>query len=210
MITIRRSTGTAALSPPRIRITTARRRSRSAGFTLVELLASITAMTALSVTGTLLVILLMSAEQRGTQAVVDQITVGRLAQQWRRDVHAAVTASLEEAAGDPDRVLLLRSPAMADIRWTAGIAGVRREVVDGEQVAQLETYHLPDGSTRFHIDESSGIVQLLHRRQLRPLADTYSDQGHSGAEEEIRISAALRWDGRHAVSGDDGAGDSGD
>ncbi len=163
--------------------------SRS-GFTLMEMLTVITAMSAISVTGALLVGVMLTAETKGARTALEQTTLGRIGRQLRLDAHAAASATFGESDAAEPR---LEMPA-ADgrtIRWTAGSDGVLREVVAGDQRVHREEYRLAEGAGRFEIDEEAGLVAFIHASPAAPLAETYSTAAPPGPDRIVRIEAAL-------------------
>ena len=174
------------------------RHSARSGFTLMEMLSVITAMSALSVTGTLLVALMLTAETKGAKTVLEQTTLARIGRQLRSDAHQSPTVTLSGTAEAPDSRLELPAGEGRTVRWTAGADGVVREVVAGDAREQRESYRLPEGSSRFEWNESAGLIAFEHASPAEPLTETYSRAAPPGPERIVRIEAAIdiasRWE----------------
>jgi hypothetical protein len=67
------------------------------------------------------------------------ITLGRLAEQFRRDVHAALQAT-SSAADDPAARLSLQCPGNVRIEYELAANGIRRALIQDEQVRQHEQF----------------------------------------------------------------------
>jgi hypothetical protein len=160
----------------------------------MEMIVVITAMTAISVTGALLVALLMSAETQGARAIVNQQTLSRLGRQLRADAHAAVSARIDVSPERPDGSLVLAHPDGSEIHWAADKSGVLRELTGADASTQREMYQLSDGTTRFQLDESAGLIELVYAAPAEPLTDTYSAKAPPGVLRVWRIQAAMGLD----------------
>jgi hypothetical protein len=169
------------------------------GFTLMEMIVVITAMAAVSVTGALLVGLLMSAETQGARAIVKQQTLSRLGRQLRSDAHDATAVEVADTPAQPAGVLVLTLPDGSETRWTADNAAIVREVTSAAAVSQRESYELQDGTTRFQYDESAGLIELVHESRADPLTDTYSAQAPPGVTRVRRMQAAVGVNRRNPI-----------
>lgn len=157
----------------------------------MEMLSVITAMSALSVTGALLVALMLTAETKGAKSVLEQTTLARIGRQLRADAHHATSATLSGTEAAADSRFEFPSGEGRTVRWTVDPEGVVREVVAGEAREQRETYRLPEGTSRFEWDESAGLVAFEHASPAEPLTETYSHAAPPGTERIVRIEAAL-------------------
>ena len=157
----------------------------------MEMLSVITAMSALSVTGALLVALMLTAETSGAKVVLEQTTLARIGRQLRADAHQASTAAVSGTDAAADSRLELPAGEGRTVRWTAAADGVVREVVAGDAREQRETYRLPEGTSRFEWDESAGLIAFEHASPPAPLTETYSHAAPPGTERIVRIEAAL-------------------
>lgn len=175
------------------------------GYTLVELMIVITAVAMLAVMGAVLIGLLMSATNRGTEAAVVQTTFSRLGRQWRSDVHAATSASVESVdARDGARVIL--QPAEGPAVTYTGLPGsVLRESGEAANRSRQE-YLLPEGTTRFALDEAGSLVSLLHERPHELPQDTGAEGLQELPVRTLTHQARLNWDARHAGTASGGGG----
>jgi hypothetical protein len=167
----------------------------------MEMMVVITAMTAVSVTGALLVGLLMSAEAQGARAIVKQQTLSRLGRQLRSDAHDATAVEIADAPSQPAGVLVLTLAEGGEARWTADNAAVERVVTSSAQAPQRETYELQGGTSRFQYDESAGLIELVHESPADPLTDTYSAKAPPGVIRVRRMQAAVGVDRRNSGEG---------
>lgn len=158
--------------------------SRHAAFTLVEMVVVISLTALLTTVGAVLTGRLMQADLAGQEELAVQLTIDRLAQQWRADAHAAVWAT---RAGDGDIELRLVDGGRS--RWTVQETTVVRES-DGTGVPRRERFELLQGETRLHVRPDGRMIELVHRRPhgtyIESPADADRPQGR-----EIHIVAAV-------------------
>ncbi len=94
-------------------------------------------------------------------------TLGRLAEQFRRDVHAALEATPSAADAPPAR-LTLQCPGDARIEYELAGDGVRRTRFEGDQVRQREHFMLGGMKvTGWEVQTSSREVSLIVGRLLQ-------------------------------------------
>jgi len=167
------------------------------GYTLVELLLVITVVGVLSATGAVLIGLLMSAESRGTGEIVVQTTFARLGRQLRADVHGAASADVADVGDMEGGQLNLTGVDGRNVRYIAATGLVTREVDSGADQHSREEYLLPDGNSRFVIDNEPGIVRLEHQRPGAAEAETGVEGLQDVPLRKMEIEAALNLDRHH-------------
>jgi prepilin-type N-terminal cleavage/methylation domain-containing protein len=132
-----------------------------AGFTLMEVMVAVTA--AVVVAGIALALLdtLLKSQGSAREAIRGSTVVGRLAEQFRRDVHAAQKPG---EAGPEKHVQRLEMPAgrMVEYKIVDGEAAeIDRVERVGEVVKARESYTLPAGSTaKIESREEGGRTML--------------------------------------------------
>ena len=88
-------------------------------------------------------------------------TLGRLAEQFRRDVHASLEAT-PSAADAPGPRLTLHGPGEARIEYELTVDGLRRARLEGDQVLQRELFVLSDMKvTGWEVQPSNREVSLI-------------------------------------------------
>jgi prepilin-type N-terminal cleavage/methylation domain-containing protein len=114
-------------------------------FTLVELLVAITVGSVLMGIAVSLLLVLLGAEQSGRTHAERSESLRRLADQFRRDVHAAVG---EPAADAVDRHgCRLRLADSGSVRYVVGSGSIERQEQAGTKDVSRESYALPKDST---------------------------------------------------------------
>jgi prepilin-type N-terminal cleavage/methylation domain-containing protein len=167
------------------------------GYTLVEMMIVITAVGMLGVMGAVLIGLLMSATNRGTEAAVVQTTFSRLGWQWRSDVHAAAAANVESVEGREGARVVLQPADGPAVTYSGFSGSVLRESGEGADRSRQE-YLLPEGTTRFAVDEAGVLVSLLHERPHELPQDTGAEGLQELPARTLTHEARLNWDARHA------------
>lgn len=161
------------------------------GFTLIELVAVLGVSTVLFGVATGLLIMLMQADRGWREQVRGHATVARLADQFRRDVHAARRLKpLPAAPGNagPGWQLETAPGRVVEYRASPGRL-IRVQLADGKTVRQ-EDFSLP-GEARFGVqpaDATAGLVGLQVATSRKP-ADP-------AARGPLEFTAALGWDYR--------------
>jgi prepilin-type N-terminal cleavage/methylation domain-containing protein len=114
-------------------------------FTLIEMSVSIVVGAALLTVAISLLMALLGAGQSGSTHAGQSESLQRLANQFRRDVHAAVG---QPAAGPENRHgCKLSFSEGGSVRYTIGGDSVSREEQTGKKTILRESYVLPKGST---------------------------------------------------------------
>ena len=131
-------------------------------FTLIEMVIAITVAAALTGIAVSLLIVLLRAEQSGRSHFQRNASIQRLADQWRRDLHAAVGEVAVNHEDRPGCRLTLAGDRI--VRYTIGDDGISREEHAGPKTSRRESYALPNDSTAsIEIDNATkpAIVSLM-------------------------------------------------
>jgi prepilin-type N-terminal cleavage/methylation domain-containing protein len=159
---------------------------RRSAYTLVEMLTAISVGSVLMGIAVSLVIVLLGAEQSGRTHAERSESLRRLADQFRRDVHAAVG----ETAGAEDRHgCRLRLADNTSVQYTVGGNGVSREERADSKTVRRESYVLPK--------EWTAVVAV--DRATNPWTFSLTivpDDASLRANREIRIDALFGRDQR--------------
>jgi prepilin-type N-terminal cleavage/methylation domain-containing protein len=124
--------------------------NRRRGASLIELMVVIAILTVIFGLVGVLFHRLFQAEQLSARTTVTEITTMRLADQFRRDIHAAQFVERPEATGESLPTLELKSSGDAPtIRYTGGLNKLQRDVMQGQKSVAHETYRLPSCSITF-------------------------------------------------------------
>jgi prepilin-type N-terminal cleavage/methylation domain-containing protein len=124
--------------------------NRRHGASLIELMVVIAILTVIFGLVGVLFHRLFQAEQLSARTTVAEITTMRLADQFRRDIHAAQSAKRSEATGEALPTLELKSSGDAPtILYTGGLNKVQRDVRQGQKSIAHETYRLPSCRVTF-------------------------------------------------------------
>jgi prepilin-type N-terminal cleavage/methylation domain-containing protein len=144
----------------------ARSRATPRGFTLIELLAVITSLSVLMGLCALTIQLLMRVSSEAQARRSASATLGRLAEQFREDVHGCDEAQLRPSAG----LRLSRGPRFA-ISYEARDGRVERVESTGGQASRRETYALGKGGSAVFQSRDDGprrFLALLISQGTRP------------------------------------------
>jgi type II secretory pathway pseudopilin PulG len=145
------------------------------GFTLIEVLGTITLLGAVWATVVLALHAMYEAERRLSRGFETANTVDHLAQRLRSDAHAARSVSLDDA-GDDSVLLLLSSPARR-IRYRGVEQGVERTVLVSDAVEHREVFYLSAAAVGWTLEARDQGEVILLRLQLpdprRQLAREY-------------------------------------
>jgi hypothetical protein len=163
----------------------------------------ITATTILSITGATILCVLMAAERSGAEAVIVERSLSHLAQQLRRDVHAAEAAHVRSGEGADPQELEVQLPGRRRVRYACRADEVTREVFEGETAQGREGFRLPGGESRFE-DVDGAPLAFIHRRPQERLIESGGDRAQAVPLREVRIEAVVGWDRRlKAATGGD-------
>lgn len=140
--------------------------NRRQGASLIEMLVVIAVMSVtLNLTGILFYRLLKS-EQTSTRAALVEYSSSRLADQFRRDAHAATIARRRDS--DDGKPLILEfkpdSDSMQSVTYTGGADKILREVIDSTGARSQEHYRVPRCLASFPEENDKPFVTLLLQR----------------------------------------------
>ena len=158
-------------------------------FTLIEMIVAISVGAVLMGIAMSLLVVLLGAERSGRAHVERSETLQRLADQFRRDVHAAVGEVVVK--GEKGQEWQMELTGNCIVRYTVAADGVSREERMESRDVRRESYALQKDSTvAIAVDRatSPSVVTLT----IEP-KDASSRPGH-----EIRIDAVLGRDRRFA------------
>lgn len=118
--------------------------NRRRGASLIELMVVISMLTVVLGLVGVLFHRMFQAEQLSTRTTMAEITTMRLADQFRRDIHAAETVKRSEATGETLPTLELKYSGDAPtVLYTGGLNKIHRDVMRGQKSIAHETYRLP-------------------------------------------------------------------
>jgi len=141
---------------------------------------------------------LFLAESRSRDHVARLVSVGRLADQFRRDVHASVGLADQNEMADnlSCEELHLATHEGQTIVYRVDATSVERIGLLGEDIQQLETYTLPPATEAvFEINDEMRNRMLTLR--ILPIADQID--GAKRPTHHLRVEATLAHDHRFAL-----------
>jgi prepilin-type N-terminal cleavage/methylation domain-containing protein len=157
-------------------------------FTLIEMIVAISVGSVLMGIAVSLLIVLLGAEQSGRTHAERSESLQRLADQFRRDVHAAAG----KTAADVDRHgCRLRLADGGNVRYVIGTHVISREEQAGSKTVRRESYRLPNDSTAA-IAVDGATTPCTARLTIMP------DDVSMRSAHEIHIDAVLGRDHRFA------------
>jgi type II secretory pathway component PulJ len=170
---------------------------RRRGASLIELTVTVGL---LSVVMTLVIktmAVLMRTERTGQKAVVASGSLTRLANRFRRDVHAAEKAELVAAAApNTDSFLRLTHPDGTIVEYRPAADGVKLTILRDGTATGRETYRLR-GDTRFELsEEPPPVVTLIHVPDHGRIPDSKAGAKN---DKQIRVEAVRGFDLRYTV-----------
>lgn len=175
--------------------------ARTRGTTLVDLLVIMSIITPVLILAAILFHRLLQSEQIAARSALTEITTARLANQFRRDVHAArQIRQMKDAEENVHKMELLpESESSATVIYTAGPERILREVVGENVTSAREIYRLPRCSITFsNPDGSDGSSNPKFVAIVidRPRATVTSSAQINAPPLQIVIDAELGRDGR--------------
>jgi prepilin-type N-terminal cleavage/methylation domain-containing protein len=157
-------------------------------FTLIEMIIVLTVGSVLTGIAVSLLVVLLRAERSGSEHVENSTVIGCLADQFRRDVHAATKPPEINGHG-----IVRFASGGPVVQYTIDGRDVRREkIMADKSVGRREEYRLPkDWTAAVETDATTkpAIVRLTVGPQDAALRSAH----------EIRVEAVLGRDGRFAV-----------
>jgi prepilin-type N-terminal cleavage/methylation domain-containing protein len=131
--------------------------NRRRGFTLIEMLAVITVMTALMGLAVTLLILLMTADRTSRRQLIENEQIEQLAASLRRDVRAAVTAEVTDTPQALQSRLVLNTGAEQSVEYVISAGRITRTQSAGGKSAGREAYLFDDlVEAQFQIETGQG------------------------------------------------------
>ncbi|HEY4261562.1 MAG TPA: prepilin-type N-terminal cleavage/methylation domain-containing protein [Schlesneria sp.] len=128
--------------------------NRRRGASLIELMVVISMLTVILGLVGVLFHRMFQAEQLSARSTVTEITTMRVADQFRRDIHAAESVKRSEATGTALPTLELKNSGDAPtILYTGGPNRIQRDVLEGQKTVAHETYRLPSCRITFPTSE---------------------------------------------------------
>jgi type II secretory pathway component PulJ len=170
-----------------------RTRSSRRGFTIVEVLLVVGAVSLVLGLCAGLLHVLLRLDRTGRAHLVETTTVGRLARQFRQDVHAATRAKPVAGADGPLSNLELAFPEDRIVAYEAREHALVRTQNHGAEVERRETYTLPfRREPRFLVRDDEGKVWV----SLRLPRGAESDTGPKSLRHDLQIEALAGRDHR--------------
>ena len=177
------------------------------GWTLIELLVVCSTAAVLSVTGAVTIAMLMTAESRGAESLVQQTVISRLSAQFRADLHASTDATVEDVDGRTQNQLRLEQPDATTITWQIMADAVERRVTKNAADSQRERFRLPEHEMQFETLSDGRIQRLVIAAPGQLISDTTAGDLQPPVMHRIAIEAAVGWDLRHTTPAHGGAGE---
>ena len=162
---------------------------RRAGWTLIEMLLTVTVMSALTGVAVKTMGAMLRSERNGAEHVARLTGLSRLARQFRADVHDATSVELKSSE-KPNLLLLLTLDDTHQIQYDVYPTGLQRTARSPNQPPKTEFWRLPQ--TQFQ------CVQSAEGSQMVTLVVTSSDPAVAKVkasapvlQKELRFDAAL-------------------
>lgn len=131
---------------------------RRCGWTLVEMVVTITIMSVLTGIAIKTLTTLLLSERTGVQHVVDLATVSRLARQFRQDVHSAKSVEVNSATASKP-LLQVTIAEGHQIDYQVQDAGLLRRELRPDKSVHNELWRLK--KTQFECQTNSGTPQIV-------------------------------------------------
>jgi type II secretory pathway pseudopilin PulG len=181
---------------------------RRGGASLIELLVVISIITALfSMVGVVFHRIFL-ADQVAMRAALTERTVSRLADQFRRDVHAAITAKRAEAENGAGVRLELtprldaatEPSASATVNYSIRAGEVLRELIVDGKVTSREVYRLPECQIHLPVATNEAKVEMVGLTIERQGSTITPQPQATRPRRTLAIEAALGRDDRLATA----------
>lgn len=134
---------------------------RRTGKSLIELIVVIGVMSVAMGLAVRSMAVIMRSDAAGSRALQSSLALSRLAEQFRRDVHAAAEAELREAENGQTQFLRLRTAAGALIEYHPRRDHILRTTLSAGNVTTRESFHLQTRDHRIEISAESRLVSLI-------------------------------------------------
>jgi len=179
------------------------------GYTLVEVLVTMSVLVVILSAGATTIGLLLRSEGRGAESLAVSNTLARLSDHFRRDVHAAVRAELC-GTRRPEEAVRLEGPDGILVEYRASSDGILRQesrsperlrkntkAITSKEASRRSRFVLPRSQVRFHLSEDGRWVSLFWRqRPLPPGPRTLHASPSAPGGRVVPITAALALDHR--------------
>ena len=133
---------------------------QSRGTTLIELTLTLSACVVVLTMSTGLIHRAMHAHSRARRFFDGERSAQRLSESFRRDVHAAVTATTGDKASDSDLLLRLQRPGGEAIEYRQASGRVERVLYENAAATQREAFVFPMHTQFVAAQESPQLVTL--------------------------------------------------
>jgi prepilin-type N-terminal cleavage/methylation domain-containing protein len=143
------------------------------GYTLVEVVVTMTIASAVLVTATVWLVFLIRGERAGREHLLLATSRHRLAEQFRRDIHAAVdVASDDSAKAAQDRLVRLLLPDERMVDYELLDRRIIRSEQRQDQLKRRETWRIPaHASARVEQPEDDQLMFLIVDRATGQAAE---------------------------------------
>jgi prepilin-type N-terminal cleavage/methylation domain-containing protein len=141
------------------------------GFTLVEMVVAIAVSSVLMGAATVMLVAMLKNEGSSRRHLEFCTILNRLDEQFRADVHAAVSSNPDKSG----EVLELVSPGSGNtlVRYRCQPKEITREEIEGEKILRRESYVLPEEVKTSFDQKSEGTISTLTLLvELKPLPGT--------------------------------------
>jgi len=167
--------------------------SRS-GHSLIEMMVVFSVFSATMILTGMVFFRLFQSEQTATRTTLIQLTISRLADQFRRDVHAADAVQWKDVNGATVLELTSGSPPFR-VSYTAVANSLQRDVISASD-PHRETYRLPEVQVSFPHSVVGQTDRSIRLAVLRPRATATTDPQSIHPLRELVIEAELGRDHR--------------
>ncbi len=140
--------------------------SARSGMSLIQMLVVISMIGVISMVAITTIISMLREEGRTAQVWINQHSLQRLSDDFRRDTHAARTAAITTQDNVPVLILETDSSPPKSVTYIASSREVIRRETDGDKVLRREGYRLPDCQVRFDSPATSGEASRLKSGQV--------------------------------------------
>jgi prepilin-type N-terminal cleavage/methylation domain-containing protein len=165
--------------------------NRRRGASLIELMVVVAILTVIFGLVGVLFHRLFHAEQLSARTTVTEITTMRLADQFRRDIHAAESVKRSEATDEALPTLELKNSGDAPtILYTGGLNKIQRDVMQGQKSVAHETYRLP--SCRVTFPQSQSEPEVEESDQHTSFITLYLERPHATVTVSEQAQPPLR------------------
>jgi prepilin-type N-terminal cleavage/methylation domain-containing protein len=145
------------------------------GFTLIEVVAVIAMLSVLFAMSAVIIQFLLRSDQTVSQQAVLELTLLKLSQQFRDDVHAATTVGTDEPQPPDALELLGTAPTSIRVKYQVDGEKLIRELMEGDHAVNREVFRLPDCQIQFRTESME------------------AEQAKAGMESRFLVLSIDRW-----------------